>query len=86
MTKVILKTVAIVLTIFISLLPIQADAVDCSGKSKSSCSSSTSCSWVSGYTTKVGTQVKAYCRARPGKRTARNMTTKKTTTKDKKRN
>ena len=35
----------------------------CSGKSSSSCSSNSSCIWVSGYKKKDGSKVKSYCRA-----------------------
>jgi hypothetical protein len=39
----------------------------CKGLSKSTCEGSASCSWVSGYTTKDGAKVSAYCRAKARK-------------------
>jgi len=41
-----------------------AVAAECNGKSKSSCSSDKSCTYVSGYNKKDGTKVKGYCRAK----------------------
>lgn len=79
MKKFMQLTASTALMAVISLLPIPASAGDCSDKSKSVCSNNASCSWVSGYTTKVGTRVKSYCRAKPGK------SLKKNNKKDKKR-
>ena len=39
----------------------------CKGLSQSKCGSSSSCSWVDGYTTKKGTKVSSYCRAKSSK-------------------
>ena len=48
------------LTFFI--LTANVSAKSCKGMSQSSCSSSSSCSWVNGYKTKSGSQVSSYCR------------------------
>ncbi len=42
----------------------------CKGLSKSRCEGSASCNWVSGYTTKDGAKVRAYCRAKAGRSSA----------------
>jgi len=39
-------------------------AAECKGSAKSACSSSKSCSWVSGYTKKDGNKVKGHCRSK----------------------
>jgi len=46
-----------------------AQAATCKGLSRASCETSTSCSWVKGYTTKSGSKVSAYCRSKSGKST-----------------
>jgi hypothetical protein len=76
--------------------PIFAKA--CKGMSSSSCSKSTSCSWVKAYKTKSGSTVAAYCRNKAGKKSSTKKTsdkkithkskttsTKKDTKKDKKK-
>lgn len=41
-------------------------ASSCKGLAKSKCESSSSCSWVSGYTTEKGKKTAAYCRTKSG--------------------
>ncbi|GMR06932.1 MAG: hypothetical protein BMS9Abin25_1571 [Gammaproteobacteria bacterium] len=71
MTSLILKS-RVVKTIFVLFvlsafaLPVQA-AKECKGSSKSACTSSSSCTWVSGYSRADGEKVKSYCRAAAGK-------------------
>ncbi len=42
----------------------------CKELPKSRCAAKAGCSWVNSYTTKTGTKVKGYCRAKPGKGTS----------------
>lgn len=37
----------------------------CKGMSQSACEGNDSCTWVSGYQSKSGKEVKAYCRLKP---------------------
>lgn len=48
----------------------------CKELSKNQCESSTSCSFVKGYTTKTGTKVSAHCRNKPGAKKAKKDTKK----------
>jgi|GEM_PF-3189217 len=67
------------LSFFIALalfMPENADAANCQGLSRGKCKSSSNCVWVSGYKRK-GTQVKAYCRAKPTRSAVKRKTTKK---------
>lgn len=62
-----LKNTYKVLILLIALLALgtnNAVAAGCKGKSKSSCSSDSSCTWVSGYTKQDGSKVKGYCRTK----------------------
>ena len=45
----------------------QASASDCKGLDEVACKESSSCSWISSYTTKNGNTVAAYCRSAGGK-------------------
>ncbi|WP_039948364.1 hypothetical protein [Leptospira fainei] len=58
------------LTLSISLLfafgPVRAES-QCHGLSKGQCEADSDCTWVSGYQKQSGTNVDAYCRAKPGK-------------------
>ncbi len=47
-----------------------AFAASCKGLSKTACSNNSSCSYTKSYTTKNGTKVSAYCRNKPGKKSA----------------
>lgn len=67
------------LSIFLFLFSGTVLAKDCKGMSQSACSSSTSCSWIKGYKTQTGTEVKSYCRNKSGK--ASSNTKKSATTK-----
>ncbi|MCF7983194.1 MAG: hypothetical protein K9L70_02225 [Thiohalocapsa sp.] len=53
------------------LLAIQGNAVgaECKGKEKSSCDTTTSCTWVDSYQRKDGVKVDGYCRNKGGKKT-----------------
>jgi len=66
MTTVSLSTVftSILFLFFLSHAPV--DAAACKGLSKSKCAAKSACSWVSGYTTKKGAKVSAFCRNKPG--------------------
>ena len=55
-------------------------APSCKGLSKSQCDRSDNCSWVNGYTTKKGTQVKPYCRSKAGKSSSTGKKSSKTRT------
>ena len=58
------KKILMVLAIMFALNVNIAQAADCSGSSKSSCSTGNACTWVSGYSRKDGTKVRGYCRAK----------------------
>jgi hypothetical protein len=55
-----------VFTLGLLFVPVQAD-IGCKGLKESACRVNPSCIWVSGYTTKKGRSVSAYCRGRGGK-------------------
>ena len=46
-------------------------AAQCKGLSQSQCGSTSDCTWVNSYTTKSGTKVAAYCRAKPSNGSAK---------------
>jgi len=51
-------------------LPQNAGAAEsaCQGLEKPVCEGKEQCSWVSGYTTKKGTEVSPFCRSKPGRK------------------
>ncbi|TGK02913.1 hypothetical protein EHQ53_05450 [Leptospira langatensis] len=57
--------------------PISAES-QCQGLSKGQCESDSDCTWVSGYSKQDGTNVNAYCRAKPGKASGESHAVKKT--------
>ncbi|CCQ75577.1 exported protein of unknown function [Magnetospira sp. QH-2] len=70
------------------LAPQPAEAANsaCKGLSSSACGSKSACTWVDGYTTKKGTKVSAYCRAKGSKGTgkAKGLTSESKKSTDKK--
>lgn len=48
-----------------TLEPVLAAESECKGLEKPACESNGSCSWVSAYKTKRGTEVSAFCRKKP---------------------
>ena len=53
--------------LFAVMFSFSANAASCKGKSRSSCSANSDCSWVDGYKRKDGVKVSGHCRAKPGK-------------------
>ncbi len=66
-----LKIKPLLLIIFTSAILMFSSTItakECKGMSKSTCSSATSCTWVSGYKTKTGSTIASYCRNKAGKK------------------
>jgi len=74
----------IALIVLLALSTNNVFAAECKGKSKSSCSSNSSCTWVSGYTKQDGKNVKGYCRAKGKSGDKRDTKSKAENTKNKK--
>lgn len=67
-------------SLLFTLGSLQAQAQSaCTGLSTVACQGKDTCSWVKGYTTKSGTTVKAYCRLKPGRKSAADQTERKAT-------
>ncbi|MEJ2124280.1 MAG: hypothetical protein P8Y47_05565 [Alphaproteobacteria bacterium] len=49
---------------------LKAAESNCKGLQQEACGTNGTCSWVRGYKTKNGTQVSAFCRRTPGKRSS----------------
>jgi hypothetical protein len=73
------KVIPAIAIIVIALFNSSAHAVaQCKSLSKSQCAANNDCTWVSGYTTKTGKKVDAYCRVKSGKKTASGKSSKST--------
>ncbi len=84
MQAILFRAPAIVIAaIFAMTLGLQAQAASCKGKSKSSCSSASNCSWVNGYKRSDGVKVSGHCRAKAGKGATKSAFGKKTADKTK---
>ncbi len=62
MIKKVYKSILMLVALF--ALGTSQAAAECKGSSKSACSTSNSCTWVSGYTKQDGNKVRGYCRAK----------------------
>jgi len=49
-----------------------AQVSECKGLEQPKCASEATCSWVRSYTTSKGTEVKAFCRRKPGRKQTTN--------------
>jgi len=66
-----------ILSIFIAMMfSFSAQAASCKGKSESSCSAASDCSWVSAYKRKDGVKVSGHCRTKAGETSTKKSTTK----------
>ncbi|WP_010571258.1 hypothetical protein [Leptospira broomii] len=69
-TSIYLLRVTLSLTLSVAVLfafgSVRAES-QCHGLSKGQCEADSDCTWVSGYHKQSGTNVDAYCRAKPGK-------------------
>ncbi len=84
MQSILFRAPAIVIAaIFAMTFGMQAQAASCKGKSKSSCSSASNCSWVNGYKRSDGVKVSGHCRAKAGKGATKSAFGKKTADKAK---
>ncbi|WP_316858254.1 hypothetical protein [uncultured Cohaesibacter sp.] len=65
-----LQVVAISLGLLVAGLSAStlAEAAECKGLQKYKCTSASSCVWIDGYTTKSGSKVRSYCRAKNKKK------------------
>ncbi len=57
-----LFSLSLVTTLSLSSFAVNAESA-CKGLEEAACKQSTSCNWISGYTTKNGNAVSAYCRS-----------------------
>ncbi len=84
MQSILFRAPAIVIAaIFAMTFGLQAQAASCKGKSKSSCSSASNCSWVNDYKRSDGVKVSGHCRAKAGKGVTKSAFGKKTADKAK---
>ncbi len=58
--------ICLIVLLQVSLVSVASAKSSCKDLSKNKCSSSNSCSWTQGYTTKKGVKVSSYCRTKPG--------------------
>jgi hypothetical protein len=61
--------IAFLLTLTLAITPVQA-ATTCKGEGQIACNKNSACGWIKAHKRKDGATVKAYCRAKPKKKTS----------------